>query len=240
MENTNKKINIIFFDIIGTTIDWYKAVYDQLLNITKIYNIKINIDSFIISWRNKFLPYIQDINQGYKKYVDFDTINKNTLNELINDLKLDNVFNEDMKKLMINSWYNSSSWEDCINGLNKLSKKFKVIAFSNSGMKLLIEIVKKEKLPFDCILSTDIAQCYKPENKSYLSIIKLINVTPEECMMVACHKWDIDGAHNVGMKTAFVKRPYEKGPNNKADESNNVICDIKVTSFNDLAKKLDC
>jgi 2-haloacid dehalogenase len=58
--------------------------------------------------------------------------------------------------------------------------------------------------------------------------------------MVAAHKWDIDGARNAGLRTAFLSRPLEKGPHRTADHASDVTSDLSVSSFPDLADALDC
>ncbi len=38
-------------------------------------------------------------------------------------------------------------------------------------------------------------------------VLKDLGVKPEEVLMVAAHAWDLAGAKNVGLQTAFVARP---------------------------------
>ena len=45
-------------------------------------------------------------------------------------------------------------------------------------------------------------------------------------MMVAAHQGDLHHAARVGMKTAYVFRPYERGPNAKKDLPPNLDFDI--------------
>ena len=41
----------------------------------------------------------------------------------------------------------------------------------------------------------------------YRMVIDDFGVRPEEVMMVAAHAWDLAGAKNVGLQTAFIARP---------------------------------
>jgi 2-haloacid dehalogenase len=66
----------------------------------------------------------------------------------------------------------------------------------------------------------------------------LLDVEPAQALMVAAHRWDLDGAAAAGLRTAFVERPGEKGPNRAADRAADVTADLKVTSFNELADAL--
>lgn len=109
-------------------------------------------------------------------------------------------------------------------------------------MKLLVDMAKNAKLPFDCILSAEISQTYKPTPKTYLTMAKLLNANPNQCLMVASHKYDIEGANDIGFRTAFIERPYENGPNRPTDKFKDVIkdCDLKIKSLIELAVKLGC
>jgi 2-haloacid dehalogenase len=57
-------------------------------------------------------------------------------------------------------------------------------------------------------------------------------------MMVAAHLGDLGAAKGVGLRTAFVTRPMEFGPDGHADLQPNASVDIAARDFNDLATKL--
>jgi 2-haloacid dehalogenase len=59
-------------------------------------------------------------------------------------------------------------------------------------------------------------------------------------MMVAAHKGDLRAAQSNGLRTAFVERPLEKGPNGGADLLPDPASDIEASDFIDLAAKLGC
>lgn len=57
---------------------------------------------------------------------------------------------------------------------------------------------------------------------------------------VACHVWDITGATNAGLRTAFLERPGEKGPARAADLAADAPADLAVRSVDELARALGC
>jgi 2-haloacid dehalogenase len=57
-------------------------------------------------------------------------------------------------------------------------------------------------------------------------------------MMVAAHLGDLRAAKAVGLRTAFVTRPLEFGPDGKPDMSADSSVDISAKDFNDLAGRL--
>jgi 2-haloacid dehalogenase len=57
-------------------------------------------------------------------------------------------------------------------------------------------------------------------------------------MMVAAHKNDLESAHSLGMKTAYVPRPYEHGPNTVVDDKPEDYINIIADDLIDLSNKL--
>jgi 2-haloacid dehalogenase len=57
-------------------------------------------------------------------------------------------------------------------------------------------------------------------------------------MMVAAHLDDLRAAKGVGLRTAFVTRPREFGPDRKPDLKPDSSVDISAKDFNDLAGQL--
>jgi 2-haloacid dehalogenase len=56
--------------------------------------------------------------------------------------------------------------------------------------------------------------------------------------VLAAHLGDLCAGKDVGLRTAFVTRPLEYGPNGKPDLKADSSVDIAVKDFNDLAGQL--
>ena len=59
-------------------------------------------------------------------------------------------------------------------------------------------------------------------------------------MMVAAHNDDLHAARERGMRTAFVLRPTEYGPDQTGDLAPDGDWDVVARDFLDLADKLGC
>jgi 2-haloacid dehalogenase len=59
-----------------------------------------------------------------------------------------------------------------------------------------------------------------------------------EVMMVAAHLGDLRAAKGVGLRTAFVTRPMEFGPNGKPDLMPDASVDVSAKDFVDLASRI--
>ena len=77
----------------------------------------------------------------------------------------------------------------------------------------------------------------------YKKVVAFLQVQPSECLMVACHPWDLDAAKSAGYRTAFVSRPREWGKEKAPWENEREISkneyDIIVEDFPSLAYELD-
>jgi 2-haloacid dehalogenase len=135
-------------------------------------------------------------------------------------------------------WHRLSPWPDAVGGLTRLRRRFVLATLSNGNMALLVNMAKHAGLPWDCILSAELARQYKPAPAVYQMAADLLGLRPEEVMMVAAHKSDLRAAHQAGLRTAFVPRPLEFGPAGAADTGPDTSFDVTAGDFLDLATKL--
>lgn len=107
----------------------------------------------------------------------------------------------------INSLPPHSEVKDCLENLD--NKGYRLVALSNGKPEVVKQQVKNAgiELYFEDVISVEYAKKYKPHSTPYNFVLKRFNVAPEKALMVAAHAWDIMGAHNTNMKTAFIKRP---------------------------------
>ncbi len=79
---------------------------------------------------------------------------------------------------------------------------------------------------------------YKTRPEAYQRTARLLQVTPGEILMVACHNFDLDAARGEGYRTAFIRRPDEWGPAGPPDPVPNPATDIVADGFAELADRL--
>ncbi len=66
------------------------------------------------------------------------------------------------------------------------------------------------KLPWDCVLSAELARCYKPDPRVYQMAADLLCLPCDRVLMVAAHSFDLRGAPAAGLRTALVGRQAER------------------------------
>jgi 2-haloacid dehalogenase len=225
-------IRAVAFDIFGTTVDWYTGVARQVGELLP----EADGGGFANQWREKYLPSMANVREGRREWAYLDTLHRESLDELLQRHGLDP--DEDTRARLVRTWHRLPAWPDSVEGLARLRERYVTAALSNGGFALLTNLVKAARLPFDCILSAELARTYKPDPAVYRTAARLLDVEPGEVLMVAAHGWDLDGAREAGLRTAFVERPGEKGPDHPADRAQDVAADLSVGGFTELADAL--
>jgi 2-haloacid dehalogenase len=98
-------------------------------------------------------------------------------------------------------------------------------------------VARRNALPWDAILGSEIAQGYKPQPKVYLATCEAFNLKPEQVMMCAAHSNDLLQALKLGMRTGHIGRPGEGGPGTGETEPRGTF-DVVGKNFHDFADKL--
>jgi 2-haloacid dehalogenase len=109
---------------------------------------------------------------------------------------------------------------------------------SNGNISLMVDLARRNNLPWDAILGAETAGDYKPKPRVYLSACEALDLPPGDCMMVAAHTNDLLSAAKCGLRTAHIARPNERGPGTGEAAPKGPV-DIAAASLEDLATKLD-
>jgi 2-haloacid dehalogenase len=98
-------------------------------------------------------------------------------------------------------------------------------------------MAKHAGLPWDVVLSAELARNYKPDPSVYRLAPTLLAVEPGAVLMVAAHEGDLVAAAKSGLRTAYVARPLEFGPSKKPHDDPAGV-DFVVRDFTQLAELL--
>jgi 2-haloacid dehalogenase len=98
-------------------------------------------------------------------------------------------------------------------------------------------MARRAGLPWDLVLSAELVRHYKPDPETYLMPSLLLDLEPEQVMMVAAHVYDLRSARDNGLRTAYVPRPLEFGPGVEAEPPDPAF-DLVAGDFVELADRL--
>ena len=230
-------VKALTFDVFGTVVDWHGSVAREVRALAKTKGLRLNANKFATAWRAGYRPAMDKVARGEAPFEKIDVIHRRILEQVLAKFKI-TALDEDEKAQLNLVWHRLKPWPDAVRGLKRLKSGFIVSTLSNGNIGLLVDMAKAGGLPWDCVLSSDNFQAYKPDPKVYLGAADVFNLKPEEVMMVAAHKHDLRAAAQYGLRTAFVKRPHEHGRNKSTDLGDEAEFTYNAESFLDLATQL--
>lgn len=231
-------VRAIAFDVQGTCADFCQPLWRMGESINKAKNISIDWALLSSEWRRLYRNVLDEIIRGQRPWLRVDRIYRETLDSLLEEQGLAMLFTKEERDDINLVWTRLEAWPDSVEGLTRLRQGYLTSTLSNAGMATVIAVVKHAKLPFDAVLTAELAKIYKPAPAVYQLAVDYLGYQPEEILMVACHKYDLQAARDFGMRTAFVTRPLEFGPGIKPDTSNEDWLDLYVADFLALADAL--
>ena len=177
------------------------------------------------------------VRTGDLPWMTINDLHRLILVDLLKEFGIDNLSSQEVDEFN-RSWHRLSPWPDSVPGLNRLKSRFILATLSNGNVSLLTNMAKNAGLPWDCVLSSELANHYKPDREVYLTAADLLDLPAKNIMMVAAHKGDLRAAQAVGFKAGFVPRPLEYGPDVEVDTAPEAEFDVNARDFLDLAAKL--
>ena len=170
------------------------------------------------------------VRRGELPWTTIDALHRMILDDILQDFPISEL-SEDEKSHFNRVWHRLDPWPDVVGGMLRLKSKYIVAALSNGNMSLLTNMAKHAGIPWDCILSAELARHYKPDREVYEMAAHLLDLEPPSILMVAAHPHDLEGARAVGFRTAFIPRPLEWGPEGQADAAQDGDFDIIAQDF---------
>ena len=223
-------VRALVFDVFGTLVDWRSGVAEAI----RASGVPGDPEELADAWRARYRPILAEVNEGSRPWGDFDELHLVTLDDLLTERGVELPAAE--RRRLVRAWHRLDPWPDVRTGLEALRRRRVAATLSNGHVALLVELARHADLRFDCVLSAELAHVYKPAPEAYRTAARLLAVEPAELMLVAAHPWDLEGARNAGLRTAFVDRPLEYGPGSptRADPD----ADESVADLLELAERL--
>ncbi|MCZ6538618.1 MAG: haloacid dehalogenase type II, partial [Chloroflexi bacterium] len=138
-------------------------------------------------------------------------------------------------KTFMSGWQELSPFPECVEALNRLGRRYRLIALSNGNPWFLDHLVKNRiKYDFDSVMSVEEVGSFKPAPAVYRRAARNLAMEPSEIIMVSANSFDVMGARTCGFRGAYVNRydlPFE-------DTYPQYEPDITVKNFTGLADAL--
>lgn len=226
------KLQALLFDVIGTVVDYRTTILREGAALGAAHGLVVDWPVFVARWRQHERLAQEAVTRGDWPWTDRDAIHRRGLDEL-----LPAGLSSASKDAFNHVWNRVEPWPDAVAGLSRLRERFVVAALSNSTLASLVRLSRQGGLHWDAILSADFFQAFKPDRRVYAEAVRLLQLPPADVMLVAAHTSDLRGARAAGLKTAFVVRPLEFGPDGPV-ETPDADFDVVARDFLDLADQL--
>ncbi|KAK3315449.1 HAD-like domain-containing protein [Apodospora peruviana] len=209
-----QKIKAVFFDFMGTCLDWHKSVTASFPPSVS----QSDASKLALEWRRRYFMSNSFRVQQDLGPEDIDTTLARTLEHILRDDPLESVTLSDAQKAdfdtsetkqrMISAWHNQPAWPEVPKAIQTIRRDLglEVFVHANGTTRLQLDLTRSSGLSFDMLFSSQLLGVYKPDPKAYAKGLELVKLQPEEVVLVAAHAYDLRGAKECGMKTIYVHR----------------------------------
>jgi 2-haloacid dehalogenase len=226
----------LVFDVFGTVVDWRSTIIRESEELSRKKNLNVQWAAFADAWRSRYAPSMERVRRGEIPWTKLDDLHRISLEELLCEFGIETL-SEEEKDHLNRVWHHLDPWPDAVEGLTRLKNSYVIAPLSNGNVALLVDMAKKAGLPWDLILSAELARRYKPDPETYLMASNLLDLRPDQVMMVAAHVDDLRAAQENGLRAAYVPRPLEFGYGGEVDPPDPSF-DLVASDFIELDRKL--
>jgi len=228
-----KTIKALVFDVFGTVVDWRGSIIREVQAAWP----QVDAPAFADAWRAGYVPAMDRARRGEIAWTHIDGLHRVILDEIRPRFGLADLREAEIDHLN-RVWHRLDPWPDAVSGLQRLKAKHVIATLSNGNVALLVDMAKHAGLPWDCVLSAELFQHYKPDPEVYQGAARLLGVARDELLMVAAHPSDLRAAQRTGLRTAYVPRPLERGEGGTLEPVGDAVFDLTAADFNALAAQL--
>ncbi len=229
-------VKALFFDVFGTVVDWRSGIAREAESLLRPLGHALDWIAFADAWRAEYQPGMEEVRSGRIPFSKLDVLHRRNLERILPRFGL-----QDLPKPVLDelnrAWHRLPAWPDVTSGMARLRNSFLLAPVSNGNISIMVDLARKNDFVWDAVLGAEVAGDYKPKPHVYRASAQALDLTPEQCMMVAAHSSDLAAAAACGLRTAHVARPHEYGPGT-GEAAPTVPVDLAVDSFAALADRL--
>ena len=232
-------VKVLAFDVGGTVVDWHTGVSSHLASYGREHGIDADWAGLTNAWRKESLQQALSRRTVDLPRGNIDGVHRQALDAVLAEHNLDSIPAED-REAMVWYWHELDPWPDAAGGHARLAKKYLMSTLTILSLRLIIDISRRAPFHWDSVISCEMLDAYKLDPLPYREAPRLLQVEPEEILMVAAHSFDLEAGHREGLRTAFVHRPTEWGIGTTPTPEAGPFVDIEARDLNDLADQLGC
>lgn len=231
------QIRALAWDIGGTVFDWHHTIRDEVAALADQQGVEVDAVRFTNTWRFRMFERLQLVRRGDLPWLNADQLHRRVLDEVMEEhpqLSLDMAQRDELNTV----WHRLRVWPDAPAALEALRSRYTVTVLTVMSWAIAVDCSKHNGIAWDGILSCEFLGHYKPEPEAYREGARLLGLRPDQVMMCAAHKGDLQAAARAGMATAYVPIAGERGEGNDPDMSPDQSFWVNAADYPDLARQL--
>jgi 2-haloacid dehalogenase len=227
-------LRAVLFDTGGTVLDWHGSLVGEVRELGPGPFDGIDLDGFVNEWRRRSMRAI--VGQVRPAF-DMDDVHLRALDETVAHFGIA-ALDAATRQRLWRGWHRLRAWPDFPAALARVRERLPVVSFTMLPLPLVLDVSRSNGLTWDAIVSCQMIGVYKPHREAYDTALAWLGLAAGEAMMVACHNFDLNAAQDAGMRTTFIRRPLEWGPEGPPDPHPNRAYDHILDTFDELAVSL--
>ncbi|RFU34078.1 hypothetical protein B7463_g2223, partial [Scytalidium lignicola] len=206
-------VKALIFDLMGTCTNWNTTIVAAIEADKILANILSPDEQLQLAsdWRQGFFREIHTHFRNKLPQEDIDITHKRVLDHLLESKGIGfTTYGENERNLLVRAWHEQKAWSDAIKAISQLKTKMMVVVLANGTTRLQLDIIRSSGLPFHTLFSSQLLGFTKPAPEIYHKALSLLEIEPNQAVMVAAHAYDLRAAKKMlGLKTAYIYRDTE-------------------------------
>lgn len=193
------------FDMYGTLCDTSSVAAALGEHLDVAAEFVADVDAL---WRRTQLRYAQQI-ALMDAHRPFSTVTERALDYALDFYDLDP--SETARREIVAAYDDLDPYPDAADALAELGWDYPVVVLSNGDPEMLETLAENAGLAghLDDIVSAHEVRTFKPDPAVYENAAERLDRPLGDCRLVSSNPWDVAGAANAGMATAWVNRTRE-------------------------------
>lgn len=201
-------IDLIVFDVLGTLVDEPGGLHTSIRELAPTSSAG-RVDDLVDVWQRHAADQQRRMLDGHRPYANSDVVDREAAELVATRCGVTDATAIDR---LATAERRLDPWPDTVEGLERLSPHAPLVGLSNASRATLTRLNAHAGLRWHYLLSAEDAHSYKPAADVYRLAVDLAGGAPERVLMVAAHAWDLRGAQELGLRTAYVDRPVGDPP----------------------------
>ena len=204
-------VKALFFDVFGTLVDWRTSIAREAKAMLEPQGYTLDWLAFADAWRGEYQGAMDEVRSGRIPFCKLDVLHRRNLELILPRFRVESLSEAERHDLNL-AWHRLDAWPDVPPGLHRLKRRYmagaglerQYFADGRSGAAQRSSLGRDPRLRDRRRLQAEAARLSRRRRG--------VRPAAYDCMMVAAHTNDLMAAAELGLRTAHIARPNERGP----------------------------